>query len=326
MINKMKEKDSMIRFLSTEALIKIGEPSVGPLFDQMIKAESEIQHLSAQALQIIGLPAVRHLIEKMKDNNQEAQKTAMELLITIGGPAVPDLIDVLKEKDLSNRKKAVDILINIGTLSVQPLIDTIALNDPETTWQAVAILGRIGDRRAVEPLLAAIKSKYAVIRYLAVEALGRIGDQRAIGPLAAELSDWQIRNRVATSLEDLGWAPQIETDQIYYLLAKGKKEELITKQESVRATLLGDLRSSNPKQIAYAVFAFIDQEGEPAYKRLTEYLNEDGDCNAAEVFLNSGQKELVETAELWTKRHGYRVLYPIDARWSVEPCNIYPSN
>ncbi len=315
-----EKKDPMIRFLSAEALIKIGGPSVDALFYQVIKAEFEIRHLAAQTLRTIGLPAVQPLIEKMKEDNPGVQKAAMELLRKIGGPAVPALINLLKEKDLSNRKKAVDILINIGTPSVQPLIETIILNDPETTWQAVAILGRIGDRWAVGPLLAALKSKNAVIRYLAAEALGRIGDQRAIGPLVAELSDWQIRHRVVTSLKDLGWAPQTETDHTYYLLAKGKKEELIPKHEDIRATLLRDLRSSNPKQIEYAVFAFIDLEGKRAFKRLSEYLNEDGDCSATEVFLNSGQSELVETAERWAKHRGYRVLYPIDARWSVWPC------
>ncbi len=265
------------------------------------------------------------MIEKMKDDNPGVQKTAMELLTKIGGPAVPTLINVLKEKDLSNRKKATDVLINIGAPSVQPLIETIILNDSETKWQVVVILGRIGDRRAVEPLLAALKSNNVVIRYLAAEALGRIGDHRAIGPLVAELTDWQIQHRVATTLKDLGWTPQTEDDRIYYLVAKGKKEDLIPKQEDIRAILLKDLRSSNPKQIEYAVFNFIDLEGKRAYKRLSEYLNKDGDCSAAEVFLNSGQKELVETAERWAKHHGYRVSYPIDARWSVGPCDVSPS-
>ena len=158
---------------------------------------------------------------------------------------------------------------------------------------------------------------------MAAEALGRIGDQRAIAPLVAELSDWPIRHRVATTLKNLGWTPKTEDDHIYYLLAEGEEEELVSHQEDIRTTLLRDLRSANRKKIEYAVFALIDLEGETAYKSLTEFLNGDGDCSATEVFLNSGQNELVETAEQWAKHHGYQVFYPVDARWSVG-CATHP--
>lgn len=53
---------------------------------------------------------------------------------------------------------------------------------------AARTLGKIGDARAVEPLIQALKedSDWSV-RHEAVEALGEIGDAREIEPLAATL-------------------------------------------------------------------------------------------------------------------------------------------
>ena len=54
---------------------------------------------------------------------------------------------------------------------------------------AAGALGRLGDSRAVEPLIAALKDPNTDVRYTAVEALGKIKDPRAFQPLMAALND-----------------------------------------------------------------------------------------------------------------------------------------
>ena len=63
----------------------------------------------------------------------------------------------------------------------------------EYDGQMCGTLGDLGDQRAVDPLIAALKysGKYGadVLRTAAAEALGELGDRRAVEPLVAALKD-----------------------------------------------------------------------------------------------------------------------------------------
>src|SRR5450759_2332909 len=61
--------------------------------------------------------------------------------------------------------------------------------DPAVRRAAAEALGQIGDARAVEPLIAALKDESWGVRRAAAEALGQIGDARAAEPLIAALKD-----------------------------------------------------------------------------------------------------------------------------------------
>ncbi|MFZ1901673.1 MAG: HEAT repeat domain-containing protein, partial [Methanoregula sp.] len=52
-----------------------------------------------------------------------------------------------------------------------------------TRWQAAESLGRLGDPRAVEPLIDTLWDDDARVRLKAAYALGMLGDPRALGPL-----------------------------------------------------------------------------------------------------------------------------------------------
>jgi len=66
---------------------------------------------------------------------------------------------------------------------------------------AVEALGKIGDPRAVEILLAALKEGENWQRKAAAEALGRIGDPRAVELLAGSLREqWDMRKVAAGAL------------------------------------------------------------------------------------------------------------------------------
>ena len=71
---------------------------------------------------------------------------------------------------------------------------------------AAEALGRLGNRRAVEPLLAALTDEDATVRRRAIGALGTIGDTRGLKPLIAALNDGEptIRRRAAVELRHFG--------------------------------------------------------------------------------------------------------------------------
>jgi len=66
-----------------------------------------------------------------------------------------------------------------------------SLNDPNegVRGSAADVLGKIGDARAVEPLIAALDDPYENVRISAADALGKLGDPRGIDTLITMMSD-----------------------------------------------------------------------------------------------------------------------------------------
>jgi HEAT repeat protein len=82
----------------------------------------------------------------------------------------------LRIVDRMRRKNDVDILVK-------------ALRSSWLGPKAALALGRMGDDRAVEPLINSLCDRRETIRKAAAEALGRLGDDRAVEPLSHTLND-----------------------------------------------------------------------------------------------------------------------------------------
>lgn len=82
------------------------------------------------------------------------------------------------------------------------------LNDKEQFIQqeSVKLLGKIGDKRAVDPLLVLLDNENETLRLLAIRSLQKIGDQKALDPIIKSLEDdyWGCRNDAAQALGDFG--------------------------------------------------------------------------------------------------------------------------
>jgi HEAT repeat protein len=108
---------------------------------------------------------IEELIAVLRAGDEEARAEAASQLGAAGADAIAPLIGVLRDyatfEDYEANPKpyyrAEDVLIDIGEPAVQPLI--AALNDE--TWGARAgavwALGKIGDVRAVQPLIEALR-------------------------------------------------------------------------------------------------------------------------------------------------------------------------
>jgi hypothetical protein len=59
----------------------------------------------------------------------------------------------------------------------------------------------------VEPLIAALGDKDLLVRWTAAESLGKIGDKRAVFPLVAALAERDVREAASEALSLLGWKP-----------------------------------------------------------------------------------------------------------------------
>ncbi len=94
------------------------------------------------------------------------------------GARVTKLLDEqLNAEDLETRRAAVAALGRIGNPSSVPALIR-ALSDLDLTVDAAGALGRVGDRRAYEPLLELLGSDRGAVRRAAISALHSIGHPR----------------------------------------------------------------------------------------------------------------------------------------------------
>ena len=84
--------------------------------------------------------------------------------------------------------------------------------DAEMRQARVEILGKLGDRRAVEPLIGILNDPQAAVRDAAIEFLRKLGDRRAIEPLIAilEANKPYLPLVVIVALQELGWELPLE--------------------------------------------------------------------------------------------------------------------
>ena len=137
--------------------------------------------------------ASRYYLMKATDENALDRRLAK-----IGEPTVPPLIRALTDKDTGVVKLAAKALGDIGDRrAVEPLIQ--ALKDQEVADTVAWALGQLGDPRAIGPLADLLGN--LVLHDIAVRALASIGDERALGPLMQALNNADYRNRAFVRAE-----------------------------------------------------------------------------------------------------------------------------
>jgi HEAT repeat protein len=128
LIKTMKsDADDGARKYSAQALGRIGDPAAFvPLLAAMKDKDSHVREVAAWSLGLLGdTRAIPELVRIFSDRRSSSQEAAAGALVRIGQPAVPALITVLSEGNVAAR-----------------------------SWAPYA-LGKIGDRRAVGPLVEA---------------------------------------------------------------------------------------------------------------------------------------------------------------------------
>jgi len=143
--------------------------------------------------QIGGVPALEALVTALREDRDRMVRTyaAMSLGRTGEPQAVEALMATLKDKD---EDEAV-CRMAIGALGwIWDLPPLIRLSDRDATvrQEAAAALGRLGDKRAIEPLLAILRDRDEGVRRGAISSLGQIWDLPQLVRLGDDEADiWQ---------------------------------------------------------------------------------------------------------------------------------------
>jgi hypothetical protein len=201
-------------------------------------------------------------------------------------------------------------------------------------WQTASLsaeaLGRLGDLRAVEPLIAllAAKERDHNVRKSAAIGLGDLKDLRAITPLVfaendedsevqasaaaaivkfgpaaidrllPHLTNWAVNRGAAEALKKLGWQSQTDEQRIHLLVASRDGAGVAANWDAARMVLLQDVQSCQERMMNWSM-ASQDPATPPAARAQTE--KDLMDCrddpervrNALNALVSTGKAELI---------------------------------
>ena len=212
LVSVLRDGDRAVRDAAIGALLAIGEPAVptlgaclsdpaltvqelassvlatiadsrvlAPLIKALVSPDWIVRMHAAKALGRIRDPGtVAPLAPLLQDNVKAVREETSSALAAIGEAALSSLIAALTHAEWLVRLHAVEALGKTrSSEAVDPLL-SVLFNDQDRAVRedAVRSLGQIGDARALEFLVTAMKEPG--LRPLAIEALGRIGDRRAV--------------------------------------------------------------------------------------------------------------------------------------------------
>jgi len=234
---------------------------------------------------------------------------AQEALIRIGEPAVETLIRALKDQERAQvRYNAITVLGWIeGKRAVGPLIQALKDESSSVRQLAARVLGEKGDSRAVEPLIQALKDEDTAVRKTAAGALGELGTAEAVEPLKRALQDTNgyVQKAAKVALKKMG----VETHE------KGIQtlEELCTE--------MGIL---DPMAYVNRAVEELKPHGADASRALAELIGELLDCRSPKITLVlMAAEQLQPTPELIEAVHSVKsarglVRQPTQGRFSPE--------
>jgi len=218
------------------ALVQIGVSAVEPLITHL-KKYIRIDVNVIAVLSKIGAPAIEPLIALLKHSDPHIRKDAVKAVDALIGliddpSAVESLVALISDKEYSVCEYAAkalgslkwepsddsqriaywfarddfDQFVKIGVSAVDMLLNFLQTGDFQKVKRAAYWLGKIGESRAVNPLVILLNDSEEFVREAAVNALGQIGDARAVTPLIARLNDKEkfVRTASVKALVQIG--------------------------------------------------------------------------------------------------------------------------
>lgn len=139
--------------------------------------------------------------------------------------ALSELRDISKEK---RRTAVMKLGMMGGDTALLTLIGLVRNHHEDliVRGRAALMLGKLGDRRAVDPLIDALDAPGYQTRVHAAQSLGKLGDPRAIPPLVrvVETETDTIRAAAEEALQKLGYKPQDQEDNMPQPVMQGEAE------------------------------------------------------------------------------------------------------
>ena len=183
----LKDEDWKVRRMAALDIAESKDPrAVEPLIERLDDEHWMVRWAVVDALGAIGeRRAVDPLINRLKDEHGLVRASSASALGNIGDKrAVEPILPLLTDEFTGPRLATAEALIKLGwspTTEAEKVNYLIAVGD----WAELVKIGQ----PAVEPLIARLKDMDPRIRTASAATLGRIGDKRAIQPLKDLLNE-----------------------------------------------------------------------------------------------------------------------------------------
>ncbi len=221
-----------------------------------LKLEYRIE--SARKLGTLGdKRAIEPLIKALNDRDNRVRKNAAEALDKLNWKCEDK--EVLAKYHII--KGDFNACERIGSSAVIPLLDVLK---KEYDKNVIEILGKIGDARAVAPLIQVLNKAGLENRLKAIEALSNIGDDLAIEPLIEALKekDKIVSKKATEALEDLNWKCTDKEILATYYIAKGQYNKCVKIGSDAVPPLLKILKVENDKNVCKRVIKALSEIGD----------------------------------------------------------------
>lgn len=245
LIEVLQDRDSHwnVRSAAARALARIGGPRV---VEPLIAAlKNGVRDAAALALGGLGdSRAVEPLIAVLRDVEHPGYVSAAAVW-ALGNlrdeRAAEPLVEMVSDELTGDLWIMARSLVQIGTPAVELFIERLHnARDGRIRRVAVELLGQIGDRRAVEPLIAALRDENGDVRRTAAWYLGNMEDQRAVGPLIVMLRDEDVD--VCAAIRSLGRLGDARAVEPLVAMLQDERTDVVW-QASDALGKLGDARA-----------------------------------------------------------------------------------
>ena len=199
-----------------------GTTLISVLIDSLNDKNSQVRSKAKNSLVACGVSAVEPLITVLSTGTPRQAADAICVLGKIGDPrAIEPLINMLNAPNLLFRMNAAEALGGLQTPRVvEALLSAVSVaeeSEAVQTW-SLSSLGKIGDQKAVLPLIAFLKETSSPqLRYMTIKALGQLQDQRAIEAIVPFLkdADHHVRDYARDALINLGYGDIAQEDEAW---------------------------------------------------------------------------------------------------------------
>jgi HEAT repeat protein len=299
----------------TEALIGFGAPAVATARAGMKSSDANLRRNSLRFLSLHNhITTASELAPLLRDESPEVRTEAVEALGRLRAASVTSLIfPLISDPDSNVRFSAATVLFHKGdrrgvdTLVTELLSRFTTADEKYEKFEIVSLMTEVGDKRTLDALIESLDHRESGVREEAAQGLGKIGGEKAVSALLEHLADWEISKASAAALTKLKWMPRSTEEKIHFLIAGRDGPGLRTNWTSAKTVLLNDVASGDPSVVESAVFTIIGLGRTELVPELIPILDAKGTRTIAEVYLNSGNKELESAARAWAQKRGYSI-------------------
>jgi len=331
-----------VRYGAAAALGKIGDKrALNPLIAHLQDEVESVTWSSARALGDIGDDAaVRPLVRCLEVYDRQLRGDAarsleklhykpatpsaeVTYLLALGKITVESQLSKAGLEPLLDRLEASDGLNDLGVVKA---LGTLA--DPAATAPLLFYLERINRRNhdhlskidelrlttewaltrigppAVQELLNHLITGDSRTRSSIVRALGNIGDPSVTNALVAALPDWDVGPTIYSTLVLFHWQPRSEREVLYQKIYRRDTAGLEEDWFQTKRVLLEDIKLGH---VEHSIRTFIAIGKEEGITDLTQVLQNHGNKQLAEAYLNCGHPKLRQAAERWAAEHSYTI-------------------